>query len=334
MHKEKRFYKFKKNKRAFYSLIIFIFIFVISCFSELITNDKPILVKYKDSYYFPIIKKYAETKFGGDFETEADYLDPYLISLIKQDGFIIMPFFKYHHDTINYQLASPPPTAPSFKNILGTDDQARDVFARLLYGLRISILFGLLLTIFSSIIGILVGSAQGYFAGKFDLITQRILEIWSGMPMLFILIILANFITPNFWWLLIIMIAFSWMSLVSPVRAEFLKARKQDYVVAAQIAGVKEKNIILKHILPNALIATLTFIPFILSGSIITLTSLDFLGFGMPPGSPSLGELLAQGKNNISSPHLGLISFFTISILLTLLIFIGEGIRDAFRTSD
>jgi microcin C transport system permease protein len=324
--------RFKSNKRAYYSLIIFLFISLLSLGAEFISNDKPILVKYDGSYHFPLIKRYPETFFGGDFETEADYTDPYVKELINKKGFMIMPPLPYRYDSINYLLPSPPPTPPSKNNILGTDDQARDVFARLLYGLRISLLFGITLTLLSSIIGIMAGAIQGFFGGLTDLIMQRILEIWSGLPMLFILIILANFIAPNFWWLLLIMLAFSWLNLVGPVRAEFLKARKQEYVIAARIAGIKERHIVLKHILPNALIAALTFIPFILSGSIVTLTSLDFLGFGLPPGTASLGELLSQGKNNLSSPWLGITVFITLSFMLTLLIFIGEGIRDTFAT--
>lgn len=306
-------------------------LFIFALIVEFYSNDKPLLVKYDQQYYFPIFKIYAETSFGGDFETEADYLDPYVQNLINQKGFLVFPLLHYSFDTINYNLLSPPPTPPSKENLLGTDDQGRDVFARLIYGLRISLIFGFLLTIISSIIGILLGALSGYLGGVFDLIVQRFIEIWSGLPIIFILIILATFVIPNFWWLLLIMTLFSWMVLVIPVRVEFLKARELEYVLAARAAGVKEHNIIIKHILPNSLVAALTFIPFILSNSVIVLTSLDFLGFGLPSGTASLGELLAQGKNNPHALWIGLTTFFTLSFILTLLIFIGEGIRDAFN---
>lgn len=327
----RRIENFKANKRALYSLYAFLFLFIVSLFAELIANDKPLLVFHNSEIYLPIIKKYPETTFGGDFKTEADYKDPYVEDLIKDNGFMIMPPISYSYDSINYDLFSPPPTAPTKENILGTDDQGRDVFARLLYGLRISIFFGLLLTFISSVIGISLGAIQGYYGGLTDLIMQRFIEIWQGLPALFILIILASAFTPNFWWLLLILTVFSWTSLVGPVRAEFLKARNLEYVKAAKAIGVTESRIIFNHILPNAMVTSLTFIPFILSGSIVSLTSLDFLGFGMPPGSPSLGELLAQGKNNPSSYWISLATFITLSFLLTNLIFIGEGIRDAFR---
>lgn len=326
---KKQWLKFKQNKRAYYSALIFSFIFLFTLCFDFISNDKPIIVKYDSNYYFPIFKQYAETEFGGDFYTEADYQDSYVQNLIKKKGFLIFPLFSYNHDTINYQLNAPPPTQPSFTNILGTDDQARDVFARLIYGLRISLLFGLFLTVISSVIGIFIGALSGYLGGKFDLFLQRIIEIWSGLPVIFLLIILANFVTANFWWLLLIMILFSWMGLVAPVRAEFLKARKLEYVLAAKSFGVSESRIIFRHILPNSLIAAVTFIPFIFSSSIISLTALDFLGFGMPAGTASLGELLAQGKNNPEALWLSLTSFITITFILTLIIFIGEGIRDS-----
>ena len=326
--------KFKGKKKSYYSLILFIIIFSFSLTIELFSNDKPLLVKYKEEYYFPIFKQYSEITFGGDFETEADYADLYVLNLIKKNGFVIFPLLRYSFDTINYNLTSPPPTPPSRDNILGTDDQGRDVFSRLIYGVRVSLVFGILLTIISSVIGIILGAMQGYLGGKFDLIMQRVIEIWSGLPIIFILIILATFVIPSFWWLLLIMVLFSWMSLVSPIRAEFLKARKLDYVLSAKATGVSEFNIILKHILPNSMISALTFIPFILSGSIVVLTSLDFLGFGLPIGTASLGELLAQGKNNPNSSWIGLTTFFMLSFILTLLIFIGEGIRDAFSPEN
>ena len=323
--------KFKQNKRAFYALILFLVILFLSLIVEFYANDQPILVKYQDNYYFPIINTYPETSFGGDFATATDYKDPYIRNIINNNGFMIFPLFHYSFDTIDYHLPSPPPTPPSFTHILGTDDHGRDVFARLIYGLRISLLFGLTLTIISSIIGIFLGALQGYLGGKFDLFMQRFIEIWSGLPVIFILIILATFVIPNFWWLLFIMLLFSWMSLVAPVRAEFLRARKLEYVLAARAVGVSEYNIITKHIMPNATVAALTFIPFILSGSIVILTSLDFLGFGLPAGSASLGELLSQGKDNPHAIWIGLSTFVTLSFILTLLIFIGEGIRDAFN---
>lgn len=320
-----------KKFKASWSLKIFLTIFILSLAAEFIANDKPIFVKYKNELLFPVFFKYPETKFSGDFATEADYKDPYVINLIKQDGFIIMPPVKYSYDTINYYLDTPPPTPPNINNILGTDDQGRDVFARLIYGVRVSILFGLSLTIISSIIGIILGAIQGYFAGKTDLIIQRIIEIWQGLPALFILVILSALVTPNFWWLLFILTLFSWTTLAGPIRIEFLKTRKMDYIKAAKASGISEINIIFKHIFPNAIVATITFIPFILSGSIVALTSLDFLGFGLPAGSASLGELLAQGKNNPESYWLGLTTFFTLSVILTCLIFVGEEIRDKFH---
>jgi microcin C transport system permease protein len=327
----RRLDKFKANRRGLISFKIFALIFLISLFSDFIANDKPIFVSFAGESYFPIFKAYPETAFGGDFATEADYLDPYLHSLIRAQGFMVMPLIKYDYKAINYNLKAPPPTSPDRYNLLGTDDQGRDILARILYGLRFSILFAFALTITSSIIGILLGAIQGYFAGRVDLIMQRFIEVWAGLPVLFLLIILSGFVTPNFWWLLCIMLLFSWMSLAGPVRAEFLKARNLTFVKAARAMGVKERNIILRHILPNALVASLTFIPFILSGAIVALTSLDFLGFGLPPGSPSLGELLAQGKNNPSSPWIGLTVFFMLSLVLTLLVFIGEAVRDSFR---
>jgi len=323
--------KFKQNNRAFYSFIIFSALCVFTFSFDFISNDKPLLIKYDDAYYFPIFKKYAETEFGGDFETEADYQDVFVQELIKREGYMIFPPFNYNFDTINYELKTPPPSPPTASNILGTDDQARDVFARLVYGLRISLIFGFLLTIISSVIGVFLGAVSGYFGGKFDLFFQRFLEIWSGLPVIFLLIIMASFVIPNFWWLLLIMVMFSWMGLVGPVRAEFLKARKLEYVMAAKALGVSEFNIMIKHILPNAFVASLTFIPFILSSSIVALTALDFLGFGMPAGTASLGELLAQGKNNPHALWLSLSSFFTITLILTLIIFIGEGVRDSFN---
>lgn len=319
------------NRRGFYSTIIFAVIFTITFFAEVIANDKPILLTYNGHIYSPVFTKYPETFFDGDFDTEADYRDPYVVSLIKKgNGWMVWPAIKYSYRTINYDLPTPAPSAPSFENILGTDDQGRDVLARTIYGFRLSVLFGLTLTIVSSIIGIAAGAVQGYFGGKTDLFLQRFIEIWSGLPVLFILIILASLVTPNFWWMLGIMLLFSWTSLVRVVRAEFLKARNYEYVKAAKALGVKEGVIIYRHVLPNSFVSALTFMPFILTGAITTLTSLDFLGFGLPPGSPSLGELLSQGKTNLEAPWLGITAFLVLATMLSLLIFIGEAVRDAF----
>ena len=327
---QKRLDAFKANRRAWWSLLIFTVLFSISLVSELIANDKPVFVSYQHKWFFPALVSYPETTFGGDFDTEADYTDPYVEKLINSHGYMIWPVVHYSYDTHIQDLSVPAPSPPSRRNWLGTDDQARDVFARILYGFRISVLFAFALTLGSSIIGIAVGALQGYFGGWIDLSGQRLLEIWSGLPVLFLLIIMSSIVTPNIWWLLLIMLMFSWTSLVDVVRAETLKTRKLEYVTAARALGLTNMAILFRHILPNALVAAMTYIPFIMSGAIGTLTSLDFLGFGLPPGSASLGELLAQGKANINAPWLGLSGFFCVSILLTLLVFIGEGIRDAF----
>ena len=327
---ERRYQKFKGHKRGWYSLWIFLILFFISLFAEIIANDNPLLIKHQGEFYFPAIVTYSETDFGGEFETEADYRDEYLQELINKQGWMIFPPIPYSYDTINYDLDGPAPTPPDSLNWLGTDDQGRDVTARLIYGFRISVLFGLTLTIFSSIIGIIAGAIQGYYGGKTDLIGQRFIEIWSSLPVLFLLIILSSMVRPNFWWLLIIMLMFNWMSLVSVVRAEFLRGRNLEYVKAARALGLGDTEIMFKHIFPNAMVATITFMPFILASSITTLTALDFLGFGLPPGEPSLGELISQGKSNLQSPWLGISAFASITIMLTLLVFIGEAVRDAF----
>ena len=326
----RRIKNFKSNKRGYFSSIIFLFLFLISLFADFIANDKPIFIFYDENVYFPIIQKIPETFFGGEFETEADYKDPYVKNLIKKDGFFLMPLIEYSFDTINYDLEVPSPSPPTLENYLGTDDQGRDVLARLIYGFRISVFFGLILTFLSTILGVTIGGVQGYFGGKIDLLGQRFVEIWSGLPVLFLLIIIASFIEPSFWVLLFIMLLFSWMSLEGVVRAEFLRGRNFEYVKAARALGVGNLMIMFKHVLPNAMVATLTLLPFILSGSIATLTSLDFLGFGLPPGSPSLGEMVAQGKSNLQAPWLGLSAFVTLSLQLSLLVFIGEAVRDAF----
>jgi microcin C transport system permease protein len=327
---QRRLGNFKKNKRGYYSLIVFSFLFFITLFAEFIANDKPIAVYYDDQLFIPVLNIYPETTFGGDFETETDYRDEYIADIINAQGWMLWPLVRYSYDTINYNLPVPAPAPPSAENWLGSDDQARDVVARLIYGFRISVLFGLSLTIFSSIVGVLIGAIQGFYGGKIDLIGQRFIEIWSGLLVLFLLIIMTSFITPNFWWLLGIMLMFSWMGLVDVVRAEFLRARNLEYVRAARALGLDNKGIMFTHMLPNAMVATLTFMPFILTGSITTLTSLDFLGFGLPPGSPSLGELIAQGKANLHAPWLGASAFVVLALMLSLLVFIGEAVRDAF----
>ena len=326
---KRRLQNFKSNKRGFYSFWIFSFLFVVSIFADFIANDKPLLIKFDQEYYCPIINEYPETIFGGDFETEADYRDPYVIKLIEDKGWIIMPLIPYTYNTIIRDLDVPAPAPPSKKNWLGTDDQARDVLARLIYGFRISILFGFTLTFFSMIIGVSAGAIQGYFGGKIDLFFQRFMEIWSAIPTLYVLIILASIVQPNFWWLLMILLFFSWMGYVGVVRAEFLRARNLDYVRAAKALGVSNQTIMFRHLLPNATVATITFLPFSLSASVTALSGLDFLGFGLPPGSASLGEMVNQGRNNLHAPWLGLTSFFTLGLMLGLLVFVGEAIRDS-----
>ena len=326
---KRRLQNFKSNKRGFYSFWIFSFLFVVSIFADFIANDKPLLIKFDQEYYCPIINEYPETIFGGDFETEADYRDPYVIKLIEDKGWIIMPLIPYTYNTIIRDLDVPAPAPPSKKNWLGTDDQARDVLARLIYGFRISILFGFTLTFFSMIIGVSAGAIQGYFGGRIDLFFQRFIEIWSAIPTLYVLIILASIVQPNFWWLLMILLLFSWMGYVGVVRAEFLRARNLDYVRAAKALGVSNQTIMFRHLLPNATVATITFLPFSLSASVTALSGLDFLGFGLPPGSASLGEMVNQGRNNLQAPWLGLTSFFTLGLMLGLLVFVGEAIRDS-----
>lgn len=327
---QRRWQNFKANRRGRIALILFLALFTLSLFAEFIANDRPILVQFRGDYYAPIFISYPETTFGGDFETATDYRDPYVQTLINTEGWILWPLIPYSYDTINLDLAVSAPAPPSAENWLGTDDQGRDVVARLIYGFRISVLFGLTLTLFSSLIGIAAGAAQGYLGGWTDLISQRFIEIWTSVPSLYLLIIIAAVIEPSFWILLGILLLFSWVALVGVVRAEFLRARNFEYVRAARALGVSNITIMTRHLLPNAMVATLTFMPFILNGGITTLTSLDFLGFGLPPGSPSLGELLAQGKANLQAPWLGFSGFAAISIMLTLLIFIGEAVRDAF----
>jgi len=327
---QRRWSNFKRNRRGFWSLWIFLFIFFISMFSEFIANEKPLLIEYNDQFYAPIFEIYPETTFGGEFLTEADYRDPFVADLINEKGWMVWPPIRYSYNTINLNLSVPAPAPPSSVNWLGTDDQGRDVVARLLYGFRISVLFGFILTILSASVGVSVGAMQGFYGGWIDLFGQRFIEIWAGMPTLYLLIILASVVEPNFWWLLILLLAFGWMGFVGVVRAEFLRARNLDFVKAAKALGVSDFKIIYKHVLPNAIVATITFMPFTLAGSVTALTTLDFLGFGLPPGSPSLGELLNQGKANLQAPWLGISGFITISVMLTLLVFIGEAVRDAY----
>jgi microcin C transport system permease protein len=322
---------FRSSKRGVYSLVVFGLLFFLSLFAELLANDKPILIYYDGGFYSPLIRDYPETTFGGDFPTNAVYTDEEVQKLIEAKGWIVWPPIPYSYNTVLKGEGRRALQPPSWRHWLGTDDQARDVMARVIYGFRISVLFGLVLTILSSIIGVIAGATQGYFGGLVDLLFQRFLEIWSSMPTLYILIILASFIQPGFWVLLGIMLLFSWMALVGLVRAEFLRGRNFDYVRAARALGMMDARIMFRHILPNAMTASLTFLPFIVAGSVTTLTSLDFLGFGLPVGSPSLGELLLQGKNNLNAPWLAFTGFFIIALMLSLLVFIGEAVRDAFN---
>jgi microcin C transport system permease protein len=322
---------FRSSKRGVYSLVVFGLLFFLSLFAELLANDKPILIYYDGGFYLPLVRDYPETTFGGDFPTNAVYTDEEVQKLIEAKGWIVWPPIPYSYNTVLKGEGRRALQPPSWRHWLGTDDQARDVMARVIYGFRISVLFGLVLTILSSIIGVIAGATQGYFGGLVDLLFQRFLEIWSSMPTLYILIILASFIQPGFWVLLGIMLLFSWMALVGLVRAEFLRGRNFDYVRAARALGMMDARIMFRHILPNAMTASLTFLPFIVAGSVTTLTSLDFLGFGLPVGSPSLGELLLQGKNNLNAPWLAFTGFFIIALMLSLLVFIGEAVRDAFN---
>ncbi len=350
----RRWENFKANRRGYWSLWIFLVLFALSLGAEFIVNDRPLLVRYEGRFYFPVFVNYPETEFGGDFETATDYRDPFVQELIaEKGGTMIWPPIRYSYDTHNLDLPTPAPSAPTWMlteaqckavvdkkgvsgcsdleyNWLGTDDQGRDVVARLVYGFRISVLFGLALTVVSSVIGVAAGAVQGYFGGWTDLLFQRFIEIWTSIPALYLLLIISSVLVPGFFVLLGILLLFSWVSLVGLVRAEFLRGRNFEYVQAARALGVSNALIMFRHLLPNAMVATLTFLPFILSSSVMTLTALDFLGFGLPPGSPSLGEMLSQGKANIQAPWLGLTAFFTVAIMLSLLIFIGEAVRDAF----
>lgn len=322
--------KFKASKRGFYAFWMFLTVFFVSLGAEFVANDKPLVVYYGGQWYFPIVSNPPETVFGGEFLTPADYKDPFIRRKINEDGFFIMPPIPYRYDTIVYDLPTPAPSAPSLKNWLGTDDLGRDVAARLIYGVRFSLLFGLLLTVCSSVIGIAAGAVQGYFGGKVDLFGQRFLEIWGSLPQLFILIIVSGMVAAGFWPLLFVLLLFSWTALVPVVRAEFLRVRNFDYVKAAHALGASDARIMARHVFPNAMVATLTYLPFILSGAVVSLTALDFLGFGLPPGEPSLGELVRQGKENLQAPWLAATAFVALAFLLTVLVFIGEAVRNAF----
>ncbi|MGF1631538.1 MAG: ABC transporter permease [Kiloniellaceae bacterium] len=326
----RRLYNFRANRRGYWSLWIFLALFGISLLAEVVANDRPFLVYFDGSLYTPVVKDYPETLFGGPFETVAEYRDPVVQALINEKGWMLWPIIRYNHQTVSWDLPEPAPSPPSSEHWLGTDDGARDVVARLIYGFRISVVFGLVLAAFSAVIGVTAGAIQGYFGGWTDLLFQRFMEIWSGLPTLYLLIILASVVVPNFWWLLGIMLLFSWMGFVGVVRAEFLRARNFDYVRAARALGASDPVLMFRHVLPNAMVATITFLPFILAGAVTALTSLDFLGFGLPAGSASLGELLKQGKENLAAPWLGLTGFFSIAVMLSLLVFIGEAVRDAF----
>ncbi|MBR2273218.1 MAG: ABC transporter permease [Alphaproteobacteria bacterium] len=321
--------RYVRNKRAKTALLVLGFVLLLSLFAEIIANDKPILLKYQGEYFFPIAKVYTDARFGGDFPTEANYKDSLIVQNIQKQGYMVMPLIKFSYNTVDYELNQPFPAPPSWRHPLGTDEEGRDIVARLLYGIRLSFVFALVLTFVSSVIGIFIGAVQGYFGGKIDIILQRFIEIWDSMPQMFVLIIVASVFVPTFWSLLIILLFFSWTELTGMVRAEFLRVRQFEYVKAAKAIGVSNFRIIWRHILPNALVTTVTFIPFILAGGIVALTALDFLGLGLGHDYPSLGDLVRQGKDNLQAPWIGLSIFFVLSFTLTALIFIGEGVRDA-----
>ncbi len=326
---KKRLANFKKNKRGYYSLILFVFLLFLTFFAEFIANDKPILLKYKGEFYFPVLVDYPETIFGGIFETEADYKDEYTSEEIENNGFTIWPPIRFSYDTINYSREDTHPAPPNKDNWLGTDDRGRDILAMTIYGFRISVVFGLILTVFSSIIGIFLGALQGYIAGWFDLLMERFRELWDSIPNLFVLIIIASMFELNFLLLIFIILLFKWTDMVGAVRAEVLKVRNYEYVTAARALGVTTPRLIFTHILPNSLVTTVTKMPFVVSGAITTLTSLDFLGFGLPAQYPSLGEILSQAKQNLQAPWLGITGFVIVSLMLSLLVFTGEAARDA-----
>ena len=322
---------FRAHRRGYWSLVILSTLFTLCLFAEFLANDRPLVVAFDGHSYVPVLRDYSEDAFGADLlPTQADFSDPSLQAHINDHGWMLWPPIRFSYDTIIKDLPVPAPAPPSARNWLGTDDQARDVLARVIYGFRLSVLFGFTLTAVSSVIGIAAGAVQGFYGGLTDLLFQRFIEVWSGMPQLYMLIILGSIVAPTFWLLLMFLLAFSWMGLTGVVRAEFLRGRNLDYVRAARALGVGNAAIMSRHILPNALVAVLSFLPFTLSGSVTILASLDFLGFGLPPGSPSLGELVSQGKNNLQAPWLAVTGFVVLGGLLTLLIFIGEAVRDAF----
>jgi microcin C transport system permease protein len=356
----RRWSNFKANRRGYWSLIVFLSLFGISIFAEFLANDRPIVMSYKGEILWPVLVDYPESKFGG-FLAVTDFKEPEILKEISENGWAIWPPIGYSYDTINKDYPgrkgleglclgypAPPPWASSAPlcdapaeqlarfhaignyNWLGLDDQGRDVVARVIYGFRISVLFGLILTVFAASLGVTAGAVQGYFGGRTDLIFQRFLEVWSSIPSLFVLIIISSVLVPGFWTLLCTLLMFEWVNLVAVVRAEFLRARNFEYITAARALGLSHPKIMWKHMLPNAMVATLTFLPFQLSGSIAALTALDFLGLGLPPGSPSLGELLLEGKRHLEAPWLGLTGFFSVAVMLSLLIFVGEAVRDAF----
>jgi len=331
---QRRWRRFKANRRGYYSLWIFSILFVLSLFAEILCNDKPLVIYFEGEYYFPLLQAYPETTFGGDFDTEANYKDSYVIELLsnKPENWFIFPLNAYSFETINYDNARPNPAPPSSDNLLGTDDRGRDVLARLVYGFRLSVIFGLVLTVIGTLIGILAGALQGFFGGKFDLFFQRFIEVWGSMPELYLLIIFASIFQPSVLLLIILLSLFGWMGLSDYVRAEFLRGRNMDYVKAAQALGVPNFTIMWRHLLPNAMTPVITFLPFRISGAILALTSLDFLGLGLPPSYPSLGELLAQGKGNITAWWLSMPTFMVLVGTLVLLIFIGEALREAMDT--
>ena len=325
----RRWANFKANRRGYYSLWIFLSIFTFTLFAELIANDEPIVMVQDGTWRFPVFVTYTEADLGGELPVPADFHDPYVRELVE-GAWAVWPLIPFSYDTIDYRIGQATPAPPSQHHWLGTDSVAKDTLARLIYGFRLSVLFGILLTLASSVLGIAVGAVQGYFGGMVDLVGQRFVEVWQGLPILFLLIILASIVEPGFGWLLGLLVLFGWMALVGVVRAEFLRARNLDFVRAARALGVSNLVIMRRHVLPNAMVAALTFLPFLLNGAITTLTALDFLGFGLPAGSPSLGELLRQGQANLHAPWLGLSGFLTLAVMLTLLIFIGEAVRDAF----